>query len=268
MNTHSLPLLHLILVAGVVCTLLYATPVSAETSTSADASVRTSATVEKPPVAPNIVDRLKALRIQNTGGDAPAKERPASTTMEKRPLVNLQGTTTMRAKLIDLASSTRAAIADRIQNIKERHDDMREKRAERLAEIQKKVSEQAYKSIRAIVERLGNAHEKLTDLLAKIADSLERGAADGKDVASAEAALALAETDLEAAGVAISAVETALGAAVDTDEPKQHMQKIRSAIEGATTAIKKAHQSTLEAMKQARIALAVSANVETSTESN
>ena len=158
-----------------------------------------------------------------------------------------------------IASTTRAHFLEQAQKLLKNRQNNEQKRQDRLSKLEKKVSGTNFRAIKSIIERLGDAHDKLSNLLVKIEESLAKAAAAGKDVTAAQTATTQAENDLVAAQTAIDAVQTVMDTATASGaQIKDHIGGIRTAVTTAVEKIRTANTSVTAALKAARTATGTS----------
>ena len=72
---------------------------------------------------------------------------------------------------------------------------------------------------------------------------------EGLDTSEAEAKLAEARTALEEAGDTVSSVETALGEALDSETPREALERVKGLLTEAKQALRAAHEALREALQ-------------------
>ena len=160
----------------------------------------------------------------------------------------------------NLKTRTEEHRAEVRENIEERRDEIKsnieERRAEfasstalRKAELQDAAKEH-------ILQRAEHFIRLLNAMLLRFegfADRIEARIAvlteEGLDTSEAEAKLAEARTALEEAGDTVSSVETALGEALDSETPREALERVKGLLTEAKQALRAAHEALREALQ-------------------
>lgn len=200
---------------------------------------------EKPTLLRGVIDRVENARdrVFNSAGE----NMRASTT-------KLQMETRTDA-MLNVPTSTRLKIEARIEASAEARAERQQEREERLVEIKARVSERTYAVIERIMERMDSAFVKLSDLLARLDAKITESADAGVDVSAAAAASATASVELGEARVAISAAQTVIAEASASENPREYIERIRTAVREAASALKSAHRAIFNVITELRAAI-------------
>lgn len=133
------------------------------------------------------------------------------------------------------------------------------------AKAKEKFGEAVQKSVGNIVNRLQKAVEHLTSIAERIDTHLAKLSSEGKDTDNAVALLAVARADIAIAQDKITAVGSALSAALASTNPKEQMPTVRAAVKAAEEAIKTAKESLKAVLESLRVPSASSGQADTST---
>lgn len=147
----------------------------------------------------------------------------------------------------------------------EKRQDMQEKLAERKAERQQKLNERAKERITAYVEkiviRLNAALDRLEKIVermnSRIAKLEEKFAGKGLDLSEAKGLLDIAINKISTARENVSKITDLTNEALGTENPKESFGAVREIIQDASSDVKDAHKALVEAIK------AIKAKVET-----
>jgi uncharacterized protein YukE len=243
-----------LLAASFTFALLTVSPAFAETSASTEASATVNAEIKPRPLqlinqkrlelkadTRAIIDGFKDDRIE-LRGDVKADMRNASTSGERKDI-----RTDAREDRADLRGELRADLS---ANIKER------------------VQLALRAHLGAIVKRMNAATERFDNLSARIDSRIEKLKADGVATASVEASLDATNVLIVTAKADVKALETLITSVNESTDKEAFKAEIRAATTKATTSIKAAHAGLLRTAEQLKALVKVSAEAETSVETN
>ena len=135
-------------------------------------------------------------------------------------------------------------------HIEERKAFLMEKRAafassteEHREKFAGKLGEQAIASFNHAVQLLNAMVLRLSGIADRIDARIDVLAADGIDVAGAEAALATARTEIDEAEAAITSLSDAISDALASETPRESFQATRALAQSAKAAIRSAHEA-------------------------
>lgn len=176
-------------------------------------------------------------------GDVRAEARMGDDSRKLGPAIkNLASTT--RAELKGAASSTREIIRhklDDLHDLIETHKDTMQKRADDARERAKeRFGEHVQKLVGTISDRLASSSARLAAIATRIDTRITALEAQGYDMSSSSALLAVAQSDLAAANVKITAVNQTLADAMSmsTTTAKAKIPAVRAAVVAAEDALK------------------------------
>lgn len=139
-----------------------------------------------------------------------------------------------------------SAISDR----REMLDKLRDRRHEIISDARTEIGRRIKGHFENILNRLDNAVQKFASILERIdaylAQLIERGA----DVTEAEAAIAIAEEAVREASADVDAIHALFEEALESDTPRDYLDKIKEAARTASESIKEAHRAVNAAVKE------------------
>jgi chromosome segregation ATPase len=177
--------------------------------------------------------RLKKMELQNTK-PIPTPGAKATTTPVREKLMEMKRETNqMKMEVKDKLATTANQIKDRLMT-------------RTTASSTERTKTALQNNVRNMLNRFTAAIERLNVLAEKIRNHIDRLAEAGRDVADAKEALATAETDISEASTSLADLKTALETALNSENPKETLTKIRQLSEETKSKIKEAHESLID----------------------
>lgn len=155
-----------------------------------------------------------------------------------------------------ISSSTVAAREEKREEMRDKLEAKKEEVKTRIEAAREKAKEKfgeaVQKAVGNIADRMTKAGEHLTSIASRIDSRIKEYEAKGKDMSISIGLLATARTDIAAAQDKITAVGSALSAALAASSPKEQMPTVRAAVKAAEEALKKAKESLQKTLESVR----------------
>lgn len=127
------------------------------------------------------------------------------------------------------------------QKMQERRAERMEKLSAQHKEIIKRHAEMMFMRINAAIERLKKLADRIGERITKLKER-------GVDTAKAESLLARARGEITNAENALAAAKTAAQGAIESETPKEAFEAVRTHVEEAKEATKKAHKALVDSI--------------------
>lgn len=127
------------------------------------------------------------------------------------------------------------------QKMQERRAERMEKLSAQRKEIVKRQAGMMFMRIEAAIERLKKLADRIGERIVKLKEK-------GIDTAKAESLLGSARTEIINAQTALEAAKTAAQGAIESETPKEAFEAVRTDVEEARNAAKKAHKALVDSV--------------------
>ncbi len=136
---------------------------------------------------------------------------------------------------------------------KDLRDDLKEQRRDFRVEIKTDAGKRIKGNLENVLNRVGNALETFTDILARVNNKIAELEANGADTTAVAQASLIAEDAIQDASATLEEARTLFERALTSDTPREFLEEMKSATRDAAEAVKDAHKvlkNTLSELKK------------------
>ena len=128
--------------------------------------------------------------------------------------------------------------------------DLKAGRNELIAEIKTESGNRIKAQLEGILNRIGGALENFTNLLDRVHNKIAELEANDIDTTDASSAADIAEQTIQAAVVTLNEARGAFTRALESDNPRDYIDELKTVVRTAAEGVKDAHRALKEATKE------------------
>jgi hypothetical protein len=167
---------------------------------------------------------------------------------------------TLKHNVSDRVDTQKARVEAKATQLSDRLEEHRAKMAERKAKLSERHQARILEHVKRLVHRLNAAIERMEILAGRVQSRIDKLTERGLDMADEQALLDTALSHIASAQTDVDALEEAVIAMLESDEPREAYAKVKELVRTTIDSVKSAHKTLVEAIRS------VKANPDTHTD--